>query len=176
MSAHTLETAYRSMQVASVSLILILVAALFRLGASPYIAFAFSGAFIMHMLLRPSHRELGVVIVSAVLFSLSYHLHHGNVINFYGAALAVPAGFLGMGSLLLVTLRWFWSADSAKRFHFERAREVALIPVLCVCSIAAVNLAAEVTPITYDSLLYAFDLKFGGPPSWVIGRVLRANP
>jgi hypothetical protein len=46
---------------------------------------------------------------------------------------------------------------------------------LCVCSAVAVNLAAQFTPITYDRILYVFDLKFGGPPSWVIGKLLRSN-
>jgi hypothetical protein len=45
----------------------------------------------------------------------------------------------------------------------------------------AVNLAAGFTPITYDRILYVFDAKFlgttaGGPPSWWMGRLLRAHP
>jgi PAP2 superfamily len=173
---HALETPYRLIQTASVMLILILIAALFRLESSPYVSFAFAGAFVMHMLLRPNRRELAVVVGAAAVFSVSYSLHHGTLINFYGDVIAIPGGFLGMGSLLLVTMQWFWAPDSAKSFHRERAHQVALIPALCVCSLGAVNLAAQVTPITYDRLLYAFDVKFGGPPSWVIGRLLRAHP
>ncbi len=175
-SKHALETPYRWIQTASVMLILILVAALFRLESSPYIAFAFTGAFIMHMLLRPNRRELAVVLGAATVFSVSYYLHHGTFINFYGAVIAIPGGFLGMGSLLVVTMQWFWAPEGAKSFHRERAHQVALIPALCVCSLGAVNLAAQVTPITYDRLLYAFDVKFGGPPSWFIGRLLRVHP
>ncbi len=173
---NSLETAYRFIQTASVLLILVLVAALFRLESSPYVAFAFAGAFIMHLLLRPNRRELALVLGAAAIFSVSYSLHHGTFVNFYGAVIAIPGGFLGMGSLLLVTMQWFWAPASASSFHRERAQQVALIPALCVCSLAAVNLAAQVTPFTYDPLLYAFDLKFGGPPSWVIGKLLRAHP
>jgi hypothetical protein len=174
-SKHALEAPYRWIQTASVALILVLVAALFRLGSSPYIAFAFTGAFIMHMLLQPTRREMAMVAVCAVMFGAVYRLHHGPRLDFYGSAIAMPGGFLGMGSLLLVALQWFWAPDTVKRFHRERAREVALIPALCVCSIAAVDIAAEFTPLTYDRFLYAFDVKFGGPPSWVIGRFLRAH-
>jgi hypothetical protein len=39
-----------------------------------------------------------------------------------------------------------------------------------------VNLAIGFTPITYDRILYVFDTKFGGPPSWVIGQLFRAHP
>ncbi len=130
----------------------------------------------MHLLLRPNRRELALVLGAAAIFSVSYSLHHGTFVNFYGAVIAIPGGFLGMGSLLLVTMQWFWAPASASSFHRERALQVALIPALCVCSLAAVNLAAQVTPFTYDPLLYAFDLKFGGPPSWVIGKLLRAHP
>jgi len=176
VNKHALETAYRWMQTACLAVILAAFATLFRLGSSPYIAFSFAGAFIMHMVLRPSRREVALVAACAAGFGAAYHLLHAEVINFFGAVIGVPGGFLGLGSLLVVTLQWFWAPAAAKHSHFERAREVVLIPALCVCSTVAVNLATGLTPITYDRLLYVFDMKFGGPPSWVIGRLLRAHP
>ena len=171
-----LEISYRWMQAACVTLILVVIAAFFRLGASPYIAFAFAGAFIVHMAMWPSRRELAVVAACAAMFGAAYFLLHADVADFYGAAIGISGGFLGLGSLLLVTLQWFWAPKTAKRIQFERAREVALIPTLCLCSAVAVNLAIGFTPITYDRLLYVFDTKFGGPPSWMIGKLLRAHP
>jgi PAP2 superfamily len=177
---HALEIPYRSMQAACVTVILFVVAAFFRLGASPYIAFAFAGAFVVHMAMRPSRRELAVVAACAAMFGTAYYLLHADVANFYGAAMGISGGFLGLGSLLLVTLQWFWAPETAKRIQLERAREVVLIPALCLCSAVAVNLAIGLTPITYDRILYVFDLKFlnepGGPPSWVIGRLFRSHP
>jgi len=173
---HALEIPYRWMQAACVTVILFVVAAFFRLGSSPYIAFAFAGAFVVHMAMRPSRRELAVVAACAAMFGTAYFLVHADVTNFYGAAIGISGGFLGLGSLLLVTLQWFWAPQTAKRIRLERAREVVLIPALCLCSAVAVNLAIGLTPITYDRLLYVFDTKFGGPPSWVIGRLLRAHP
>ena len=115
------------------------------------------------------------------MFGAAYFLLHADVTSFYGAAIGISGGFLGLGSLLLVTLQWFWAPETEKRVRLERAREVVLIPALCLCSAVAVNVASGLTPITYDRLLYVFDLKFfnaeaGGPPSWVIGRLLRAHP
>jgi hypothetical protein len=176
VNKHALETAYRWMQTACLAVILIALAALFHLGSFPYIAFSFTGAFIMHLVLRPSRRELAMAAACAAIFGVIYYLLHGEVNNFYGAAIGIPGGFLGLGSLLVVTLQWFWAPAEVKRLHFERAREVVLIPGLCVCSTVAVNLASGLTPITYDRLLYVFDAKFGGPPSWAIGRLLRAHP
>jgi hypothetical protein len=173
---HALETSYRWMQTACVAVILVMVAAFFRLGSSPYIAFAFTGAFIVHAAMRPRRWELAVAAACAAIFGVAYYLLHGDVTNFYGAAIGITGGFLGLGSLLLVMLQWFWAPEPAKRVSLERAREVGLIPALCLCSAVAVNLAAGLTPITYDRLLYVFDTKFGGPPSWVIGSFLRAHP
>ena len=164
------------MQTACVAVILATIATVFRLGSSPYIAFAFTGAFVVHAAMRPSRRELALVAACATIFGLAYCLLRGDMTYFYGAAIGIPGGFLGLGSVLLVTLQWFWAPDEVKRIQFERAREVGLIPALCLCSAVAVNLAVGVTPITYDRILYAFDTKFGGPPSWVIGRLLRAHP
>jgi len=173
---HALEIPYRWMQAACVALILVVVTAFFRLGSSPYIAFAFAGAFVVHMAMWPSRREFAVVAVCAAMFGAVYFLLHADVAGFYGAAIGISGGFLGLGSLLLVTLQWFWAPETAKRVQLERAREVVLIPALCLCSAVAVNLAIGLTPVTYDRLLYVFDLKFGGPPSWVIGDLLRAHP
>jgi hypothetical protein len=173
---HALEIPYRWTQAACVAVILFVVAAFFRLGASPYIAFAFAGAFVVHMAMRPSRRELAVVIACDAMFGAAYFLLHVDVTNFYGAAIGISGGFLGLGSLLLVTLQWFWAPKTAKRIPFARASEIVLIPALCLCSAVAVNLAIGLTPITYDRILYVFDAKFGGPPSWVIGQLLRAHP
>lgn len=173
---HAWETPYRWTQTACLALILFILAAAFRLGASPYIAFAFTGAFILHIVSQPTRRELAIVAACAAMFAAPYYLLHAEVTNFYGAAMGIPGGFLGLGSVLLTTLQWFWAPAEIKRVHFERAREVGLIPALCLCSAVAVNLAIGLTPITYDRILYVFDTKFGGPPSWVIGRLLRAHP
>lgn len=172
---HALETPYRCLQAASVAVILFVIAAFFRLGSSPYIAFAFAGAFVVHMAMRPGRRDLAVVAACGAMFGSAYFLLHADVTGFYGAAFGIVGGFLGLGSLLLVTLTWFWAPETAKCVPLERAREVALIPALCLCSAVAVNLAIGLTPITYDRLLYVFDLNFGGPPSWVIGRLLRSH-
>jgi len=176
VNKHASEILYRCLQVACLAVILGSVATVFRLGSSPYVAFAFAGAFILHAVSRPSRKELVVVGACSAIFAAAYFVFHGERTAFYGAAIAVPGGFLGLASVLITTLQWFWAPPDGKRLHFDRAREVALIPSLCLCSAVAVNLAVGFTPITYDRILYVFDAKFGGPPSWVIGKAFRANP
>lgn len=172
---HALETSYRCLQAACVAVILAIVAVVFRLCGSPYIAFAFTGALIVHLATQPSRRDRALVTACAAAFGATYYRLHGDMTGFYGAAIGIPGGFLGLGSVLLTTLQWFWASESEKRVQFELAREVGLIPALCLCSAIAVNLATGLTPITYDRILYVFDTKFGGPPSWIIGRLFRAH-
>jgi hypothetical protein len=170
-----LETSYRCLQAICVAVILVMVAVFFHLGMSPFIAFAFTGAFVMHMTMGPDRRELAAVIASAAVFGASYYGLHGDVSAFYGAAIGIPGGFLGLGSSLLVILQWLWAPAAGKAVRIARAREVGLIPALCLCSAIAVNLAVGFTPVTYDRIIYVFDAKFGGPPSWVVGRLLRTH-
>jgi hypothetical protein len=169
-----LDVAYRWMQAACLTLILGVIAVFFHLGLAPYVAFAFAGAFLMHVASQPNLRDLGAVGACALLFAAGYYLLHGDWVYFYGAEIAVPGGFLGLGSVLVVALQWLWSPAAGRQASLERVTGVSLIPALCLCSMVAVNLAAGFTPITYDRILYVFDAKFlgttaGGPPSWWIG-------
>jgi hypothetical protein len=95
--------------------------------------------------------------------------------DYWGRTIGTAGGFLGMGSLLLLSCKWIFAPPAGKRAPFEVLREAGIIPLLCICSIVAVSAAIRLTPLTYDRLLYAFDIKFGGPPSWVIGRLFRAH-
>lgn len=169
------ETALLSIQALCAAGILVFMAATFRVGEAAYIAFALMGAFGIHLATRPSRRELLLALAFSAAFAGSYFLFHGKIGDYWGRTIGITGGFLGMGSLLLLACKWIFAAPSAKRAHFEILREASLIPLLCVCSIAAVALAIRFTPLTYDRLLYAFDCKFGNPPSWVMGRLFRAH-
>ena len=169
------ETVLLLIQALCVAGILVFMAATFRVGEAAYIAFALMGAFGIHLATRPTRRELLLTLASAAVFAGIYFLLHGKVGDYWGRTIGVAGGFLGMGSLLLLSCKWIFAPPAAKRSHFEVLREASLIPLLCICSIAAVALAIRFTPLTYDRLLYAVDYKFGGPPSWVIGRLFRAH-
>jgi hypothetical protein len=155
--------------------ILVFLAATFRIGEAAYIAFGVMGAFGIHLATRPSRRELILVVVFGAAFAGIYFLLHGKVGDYWGRTIGTVGGFLGMGSLLLLSCQWIFAPPAGKRAHFEVLREAGIIPLLCMCSIVAVGAAIRFTPLTYDRLLYAFDLKFGGPPSWVMGRLFRAH-
>jgi hypothetical protein len=164
-----------SIQALCVAGILVFLAATFRIGEAAYVAFGVMGAFGIHLATCPSRRELILVLAFGAAFAGIYFLLHGKVGDYWGRTIGTAGGFLGMGSLLLLSCKWIFAPPGGKRVHFEVLREASIIPLLCVCSIVAVGAAIRFTPLTYDRLLYAFDLKFGGPPSWVMGRLFRAH-
>jgi len=163
------------MQTLATALVLILTAAILHLGESAYLAFAFTGAFVTHLMFRPERRELLSAVLAGGAFGTIYFLHHGKFLAFYGSSLAIPGAFLGMGTLFVLGTRWIWAGPSERTMRFERARDAALVPLLCVGSMAAVGPAIGLTPLTYDRILYIFDAKLAirnfVPPSWVIGRL-----
>jgi hypothetical protein len=171
------------MQTLALALVLILIAAILHLGESAYIAFAFTGAFVTHVMFQPGRREFGSAVLAGAGFGAAYLLHHGGFLGFYGSWIAIPGAFLGMGTLFALGTRWIWapaaSANTArgeKWMRFERVRDAALVPLLCVATMVAVGPAIGLTPMTYDGLLYIIDTKFLAakaslPPSWVIGRM-----
>jgi hypothetical protein len=183
------DAVYPAMQTLAMALILILTAGILHIGESAYISFAFTGAFVTHLMFQPERRELMAAILAGAGFGALYllmnhdFLHHGALFAFYGSWIAIPGAFLGMGTLFVLGTRWSWTpekgpnaAPAEKWMRFERARDAALVPLLCVATMVAVGPAIGLTPMTYDRLLYIVDTKFivtklGVPPSWVMGRL-----
>jgi hypothetical protein len=159
-----------SAQTLALALVLSLIAGILQIGVSAYIAFAFTGAFVTHLMFRPERREIGFAILAGAGFGAFYVARHGTLQYFYGNMVAVPGAFFGMGTLFVLGTRWIWADPSAKWMRFERLRDAALVPFLCVGSMIAVAPAIGFTPLTYDRMLYIFDAKFGGPPAWIIGN------
>jgi hypothetical protein len=170
-----MEKVLLSIQALCAAGILVFLAATFRIGEAAYVAFGLMGAFGIHLATRPSRREMFLAVAFGAAFAAIYFLLHGKVGDYWGRTIGTAGGFLGMGSLLLLSCKWIFAPPEGKRTHFEILREAGIIPLLCICSIVAVGAAIRFTPLTYDPLLYAFDLKFGGPPSWVMGRLFRAH-
>lgn len=174
----------QGMETLALALVLILIAAVLHLGESAYISFAFTGTFVTHLMFRPERRELGFAVLAGAGFGGIYLLHHGAVQYFYGCQIAIPCAFFGMGTLFVLGARWIWTpavpGSRDRWIRFERVRDAALVPFLCVGSLMAVGPAIGLTPMTYDRLLYIFDAKLawgmGVPPSWVVGRAFFDHP
>jgi hypothetical protein len=168
------------MQLLATALVLILIAAILHIGEAAYIAFAFTGAFVTHLMFHPARRDLAASVLAGAGFGAIYYLHHGAVLDFFGSWIGIPGAFLGMGSLLVLAGQWIWAAPDQKQRALGLARDAALVPLLCVGSMLVVGPAIALTPKTYDHVLYIFDAKFvmaglAGPPSWVAGRAFHEH-
>src|SRR5579871_3696696 len=126
--AHKRAILLPAMQTLATALVLILAAAILHMGEAPYIAFAFTGAFVTHLMFRPERREILFAILAAAGFAGVYWLHHGALLAFYGSSIAIPGGFLGMGTMFVLSTRWYWADESTRWLRFERARDAALVP------------------------------------------------
>jgi hypothetical protein len=174
-------------QTLAIALMLILIAGILHVGESAYLSFAFTGAFATLLMFQPSlsqldRPELTWAIVAGAGFGGVYALMNHGLLHpaaygaFYGGWFAIPGAFLGMGTLFTLGTRWIWANTAERRMRFERVRDAALVPLLCVATMVAVGPAIGMSPLTYDGLLYIVDTKFiaaklAAPPSWVVGRL-----
>ncbi len=169
--------AYRYLQIAAIVLVLVLMAGILHMGDAAYIAYALAGAFLVHMVAaQPNRNEVLSTLAGGAAFAAIYVAHHGTFGNFFGRELGLAGAFAGMGSLAALSAKWIWAPAAEKGRRLDEVRNAGLIPLLCVGSMVSVGMAMQLTPITYDRLLYVFDLKYGGPPSWVVGRLFRMQP
>jgi hypothetical protein len=83
--------------------VLSLIASIFQIGLSSNTAFAFAGAFLVHISSGISRVELALTVVSGAVFAAIY-LVQNPAGGFPGAVLGGTGAFLRMGSLLVLTL------------------------------------------------------------------------
>ncbi len=169
-------TAYKALQTLAAGLLLILAAGILQIGAGPYIAFAYCGSLLVFV---SGDRSKGGFLKCAALglaFAAIYHFSHGRTASFFGSQAAIPCGFLGMGAFQLTGSRWIWASAANQRGAFTEMMRCALIPFLCMGSMISVGLAAQLIPITYDPVVFAFDVHLDpAAPSWRLGAFLRAH-
>jgi hypothetical protein len=126
---------------------------------------------------RPSRSDILISAALGFAFATVYHLHHGASGSYFGSEFSTPGAFLGLGAVQLLAIRWICASHVEKQSAFTNMLHGALIPLLCMGSMIAVDLAAQWTPITYDRIVFAFDLRLdGAAPSWKVGLLFRAHP
>jgi hypothetical protein len=153
-----------------------LAAGILQIGAGPYIAFAYCGSLLVFVSGDRSKRGLLTCAALGLAFAAVYHFSHGPTAYFFGSKAAIPCAFLGMGAVQLVVSRWIWASARDKSDALAEMMRCALIPLLCMGSMVSVGLAAQLIPVTYDPVVFAFDLHLDpAAPSWRLGAFLRAH-
>jgi hypothetical protein len=164
----------KSFQTLLMAVVLVVFARVLQMGTAPFVTFAFVGVLVMQVAAKPSLKELAAAVGFGAIVALLYFAGHGQVNTYAGRWIGLPGGFIGMGSLEVLATRWIWAEDS-DRGNFDLVHDAALLAGMCICSAIALGVAMDFTPLTYDRMLLAADMKFGGPPSWVIGELFRSH-
>ena len=145
---------------------------LLDLAQNPVLRSALAGAFLIHMSMRPRRAHCALAVAAGLIASAAYAwLHHGFG-DYLGAAPAVCAAFLGLGSLLVLAAQSVFAAAVDRPAHRKTFIAAAAFPYFSFVIALALNLTSALHPSVYDLWLYAFDETLKLPASSVIGHLL----
>jgi hypothetical protein len=164
---------YKCLQTGTTILASFLLICLIQLGSGSFIPFAFAGGFLIYLCLRPTVKQLGVVVTVALVYAFGYQMQHGLFADSPASGIGTAGAFLGLGSLIVNGIQLVWSTGSQKEENLRGFGEMLLLPALCLLSCLAVLFASWFIPKTYDLFLYAFDSGLGMHPSFAAGKWLR---
>lgn len=157
---------------------LICIASIFvlHLDRLSFVSQAFAGGAVIYLLASRSWREW--LLVGATALALwSIYWFSGAKIDpmpkidrMLGGQVCLSVAFLGLASVLI--LSWRYASEPAPNKERVAAilGDVILLPGLCVISVVAVSTASHLSPLTCDSLIYAFDRALGVDAAFAAGR------
>jgi hypothetical protein len=146
----------------------------FALGNNPLLSFMLLGTFIVHMGSGPKSSERIWTVVAAVVFREIYTFTKGFQ-PYFGSAVVSWGGFLGVASLLVLLVQSVRSRGAGRKDRLRTLATAGALPYAWI--IVAFSLGTIThTSRTLDANLLAFDTSLGMPFSFVLGRVLAANP
>jgi hypothetical protein len=136
------------------------------IGSNPYIAFALAGSFFGHAFLRRNQVEIVAALIAGAAYAgLYFLLHaflpHDTVRPYFGISLGMTGAFAGLGSLTVLAVRLICAPVTDRPPIREVLGVAAFLPLICSLSSVAVSVAAELTPSTYDYVLYHVDRSLG---------------
>jgi hypothetical protein len=148
---------------------------LLNLDDNPVLESALAGAFIIHMWTRPQRSEwAAVLLIGAALSSIYAYLHHGFG-HYLASAPSACAAFLGVGSLIVLSLRSITSETGRRRSYRDTLLTASVFPYFSFPLAICLNLTTAFHPKVYDLLLYAFDVSLGVRASSFIGQLMAAS-
>lgn len=143
--------------------------------AIPFLASAFFGAVVLHLWRSPRIGEaLAVVLFAIALAAMRWRIFGGKQL---GVNWLASAGiFLGLASLLVLSLTFCWSGLEERKARFSLLLTSMAIPFFVIASTLPIVLSGALHPRTYDPILYSIDLGLGFDPSFLLGRALDLHP
>lgn len=146
------------------------------LGTNPILAFAASGAFIVHFSRRPALVECAVTFALAALFRLIYALVFHGLGSYFGASVIAWGSFLGVASLVMLVIHTVRAAGPERKRAFASLIAGAAWFYYWIVLGLVLTLTDFLIPRTFDQFLYAFDSSLGFQPSFLAGQFLSTSP
>ena len=160
-----------------------------RMGSNTLIACAFFGAFLIHLSCRPGRRHLGFAAAAGIASVLIYELLGGpwspfsrEVLSFvwkdHGFKSVVEeveaiGGFIGVGSIFVMALDRVWTGSSR---YAVPLRDALILPAFSLAVSLSLILVVTGSHVSFDVLLYRFDLSLGLTPGPVVVSWFRKMP
>ena len=158
----------------SVIILIAVILATFRAfhGANvPFLALSLAGASLIQFSHDRSLWRILFIVVSAMFLSTIYSLTGGLPGQYTGAGVVEALAFLGLGSLLMLSIRAFRSTEELRPLLLA-----SFCPVLTIVTNFALFATIPLQPRVFDLYLYRFDDILGGQASFLIGQWFAAAP
>jgi hypothetical protein len=164
----------KSILLATVFAVVVLLAWLGLPLETPYIGYGLASAFVFHVAVRPRRSEIFAVVLTATgLILIDAAVRHGMKFEFHpGMGFAM----LGLVSFALLAYKAFW-AEAAELAQLKSILiPAAAFAFFILASQSSLNLAGLLFPRTMDMYAYAFDGSLGFQPSFLLGQLFQASP
>jgi hypothetical protein len=139
----------------------------------PFIGYGLGGAFLLFLAARPGWSRIAVVGGIGMI---------GAVATVWGRYEGVPTllvqvmGPLGLASLLVMSCAILWRGRELESAAYRALLPGAALTFLTLGAQYSLNMASLLHAKTFDLYAYAFDGALGFQPSFVLGKMLNANP
>jgi hypothetical protein len=141
----------------------------------PFVSYGFASAVIFLVVAGCSRVHWTVAVIAAVGFGLG-HAFLAQGANVAAPSLALYAGMLGRGGMVVLGWRTIWASSKERQSLLRISRLPIAIVLFVLASLVALNLITVAGSRTLDSYLYVFDGSLGFQPSFLLGQLFSQYP
>ncbi|HEV2199626.1 MAG TPA: phosphatase PAP2 family protein [Bryobacteraceae bacterium] len=152
---------------------IVLVIGVWHLGSNSMIACGFLGALFIHFGSRPSLMHVSLSLAAGIIVAFLYALLGGPFGPNTFSYLMGAGAFLGVGSILVMSLHQVWTRSSPYALPL---RDALILPVFSLIAGLCMHFANGGSHSSFDFLLYRFDSSLGLAPGPFVVSLFRELP
>src|SRR5208282_4618595 len=135
----------------------------------PYIPFGIAGALFFFLRAAPLRKEIYGLLLAAAAFAAIIHFPS---VPFWILSVSSCMALPGLGALLLLGLRAFWSGPETGSNALVLLGETGTLIIFLFVAQHALSTTGVLNPKTYDLWLFVADGSFGFQPSFLVGSAM----